>query len=105
MGEAARPSQEYGELAQLGERLVCNQEVTGSSPVFSTLFMAHRSAMGWRRQKAPTCETDGRTSGAGHWGPASDVSQRGPKGRAKDDRRTSGAGRRGPASDVSQRGP
>ena len=27
-----------GELAQLGERLVCNQEVTGSSPVFSTLF-------------------------------------------------------------------
>ena len=27
---------ERGELAQLGERLVCNQEVTGSSPVFST---------------------------------------------------------------------
>ena len=27
-----------GELAQLGERLVCNQEVTGSSPVFSTMF-------------------------------------------------------------------
>jgi hypothetical protein len=26
-----------GELAQLGERLVCNQEVTGSSPVFSNL--------------------------------------------------------------------
>ena len=26
-----------GELAQLGERLVCNQEVTGSSPVFSTI--------------------------------------------------------------------
>ena len=25
-----------GELAQLGERLVCNQEVTGSIPVFST---------------------------------------------------------------------
>jgi hypothetical protein len=25
-----------GELAQLGERLVCNQEVTGSRPVFST---------------------------------------------------------------------
>ena len=24
-----------GELAQLGERLVCNQEVTGSRPVFS----------------------------------------------------------------------
>ena len=27
---------EYGELAQLGERLVCIQEVAGSSPVFST---------------------------------------------------------------------
>ena len=39
-----------GELAQLGERLVCNQEVTGSSPVFSTIVArvcsrrdAHRS--------------------------------------------------------------
>ena len=29
-----------GELAQLGERLVCNQEVTGSSPVFSTMNFA-----------------------------------------------------------------
>ena len=29
---------QYGELAQLGERLVCNQEVTGSSPVFSITF-------------------------------------------------------------------
>ena len=28
--------QVFGELAQLGERLVCNQEVTGSSPVGST---------------------------------------------------------------------
>ena len=27
-----------GGLAQLGERLVCIQEVTGSSPVFSTIF-------------------------------------------------------------------
>ena len=26
----------WGGLAQLGERLVCIQEVTGSSPVFST---------------------------------------------------------------------
>ncbi len=25
-----------GELAQLGERLLCTQEVAGSSPVFST---------------------------------------------------------------------
>src|SRR6476660_4606011 len=30
---------QYGELAQLGERLVCNQEVTGSSPVFSTIVL------------------------------------------------------------------
>ena len=34
---------QYGELAQLGERLVCNQEVTGSSPVFSTLVLVFRS--------------------------------------------------------------
>lgn len=26
-----------GELAQLGERLVCNQKVAGSIPVFSTI--------------------------------------------------------------------
>ena len=37
---------QYGELAQLGERLVCNQEVTGSSPVFSTLFSL-RSPLGF----------------------------------------------------------
>ena len=28
-----------GGLAQLGERLVCIQEVTGSSPVFSTILV------------------------------------------------------------------
>ena len=33
----------YGELAQLGERLPCKQEVTGSTPVFSTsLIIAGR---------------------------------------------------------------
>ena len=37
---------QYGELAQLGERLVCNQEVTGSSPVFSTLFSRARLTRG-----------------------------------------------------------
>ena len=26
----------FGELAQLGEHLVCNQKVAGSSPAFST---------------------------------------------------------------------
>jgi hypothetical protein len=35
---------QYGELAQLGERLVCNQEVTGSSPVFSTSFCGREIA-------------------------------------------------------------
>ena len=29
-----------GELAQSGERLLCKQEVTGSSPVFSTVGRA-----------------------------------------------------------------
>ena len=29
---------EVGELAQMGERLLCTQEVTGSNPVFSTKF-------------------------------------------------------------------
>ena len=33
----------YGELAQLGERLVCNQEVTGSIPVFSTTKFADKA--------------------------------------------------------------
>ena len=40
-----------GGLAQLGERLVCNQEVTGSSPVFSTSLRSwQESAMsyGWQ---------------------------------------------------------
>ena len=35
-GGTKSPGSKLGELAQLGERLVCNQEVTGSSPVFST---------------------------------------------------------------------
>jgi hypothetical protein len=34
----------FGELAQLGERLVCNQEVTGSSPVFSTIRLGGGAA-------------------------------------------------------------
>jgi hypothetical protein len=29
----------FGELAQLGEHLVCNQKVTGSIPVFSTNYI------------------------------------------------------------------
>ena len=37
-----RVVQGLGELAQLGERLVCNQEVTGSSPVFSTTARGRR---------------------------------------------------------------
>ena len=38
------PGDGVGELAQLGERLVCNQEVTGSSPVFSTKVLT-----AWRK--------------------------------------------------------
>ena len=40
-----------GELAQLGERLVCNQEVTGSSPVFSTSLrsrLENAVSCGWQ---------------------------------------------------------
>ena len=33
-----------GELAQLAERLVCNQEVTGSIPVFSTSKVVPRDS-------------------------------------------------------------
>ena len=33
-----RQAKSGGELAQLGERLLCKQEVTGSIPVFSTKF-------------------------------------------------------------------
>ena len=32
----ARLESTYGDVAQLGERLVCNQEVAGSTPVVST---------------------------------------------------------------------
>src|SRR5215213_9523327 len=46
--ERHRPSRRFGELAQLGERLVCNQEVTGSSPVFSTSVCLVRAASSWR---------------------------------------------------------
>ena len=43
-GPALRSLGVGGELAQLGERLVCNQEVTGSSPVFSTSLRRTRDA-------------------------------------------------------------
>ncbi len=65
-----------GELAQLGERLLCTQEVTGSSPVFSTklekeaepfpserlslwLEFAHHSL--WRRWDKSTEESSLKT--------------------------------------------
>ncbi len=38
---------EVGELAQLGERLPCTQEVTGSNPVFST------SCSRWKQNGQP----------------------------------------------------
>ena len=33
-----RKKHHNGELAQLGERLLCTQEVSGSIPLFSTIF-------------------------------------------------------------------
>ena len=33
-----RPPFIYAEIAQLVEQLICNQQVTGSSPVFGTIF-------------------------------------------------------------------
>ena len=35
--EGTRSAQEYGGLAQLGERLLCKQEVIGSIPIISTI--------------------------------------------------------------------
>jgi hypothetical protein len=55
-----QPIEELGELAQLGERLVCNQEVTGSSPVFSTslsLTLANeRVSYGWQARRRLSAE-------------------------------------------------
>ena len=34
----------YGGLAQLGERLICIQEVNGSIPLFSTNFITYPSS-------------------------------------------------------------
>ena len=48
--DITRTQQSFGELAQLGERLVCNQEVTGSSPVFSTSFACERASVGSARR-------------------------------------------------------
>ena len=40
MIDAVRPArQEYGALAQLGERLLCKQDVVGSIPSGSTTFL------------------------------------------------------------------
>jgi hypothetical protein len=53
---ASRIDSLSGELAQLGERLVCNQEVTGSSPVFSTKIsgrMPPAFALGWGPSAQP----------------------------------------------------
>jgi hypothetical protein len=46
-----------GELAQLGERLVCNQEVTGSSPVFSTSLRSVGLPDGRQRELRPAGQT------------------------------------------------
>ena len=61
-----------GELAQLGERLVCNQEVTGSSPVFST-NVGFR--FGLHERESAEIESFGERNGAWPMGHASEASQ------------------------------
>ena len=41
--KTADPPSALGGLAQLGERLLCTQEVTGSNPVSSTTFLPLRN--------------------------------------------------------------
>ena len=53
-GERARQVRGHGAIAQLGERLLCKQEVTGSIPVGSTSAVGCEST----RQKAE--ESEGR---------------------------------------------
>ena len=43
-GTRLQPQRIHGDVAQLGERLVRNEEVTGSIPVISTIVLAGRSA-------------------------------------------------------------
>ena len=45
---------EYGGLAQLGERLPCKQEVSGSIPLISTRKKGTQSVLGtvWEEEKA-----------------------------------------------------
>ena len=60
MGERSRFS---GELAQLGERLVCNQEVAGSIPAFSNLAHQVDVASQVRRDETVTVTSPGQSSG------------------------------------------
>ena len=53
----AAGADEFGELAQLGERLVCTQEVTGSSPVFSTRSWQRRGG-GSEVERLARCRAD-----------------------------------------------
>jgi hypothetical protein len=46
----------YGAVAQLGERLVCNQEATGSIPVSSTKFWQAGGQMEWMEGLGPLVE-------------------------------------------------
>ena len=48
----ARPGDGAGAIAQLGERLLCKQEVTGSIPVGSTIF-EHPNNLQSRVSSAP----------------------------------------------------
>ena len=54
---------EFGELAQLGERLVCNQEVTGSSPVFSTIPRSLTRALDGKPERLSTVARRAKVEG------------------------------------------
>lgn len=49
----------YGDVAQLGERLPCTEEVTGSSPVVSTILTPDNA----RQRQKTTDNTEKRQTG------------------------------------------
>jgi hypothetical protein len=53
-----------GAVAQLGERLVCNQEATGSIPVSSTKF---NPMLGVKRNHRDSVHGSRKLLGAEHW--------------------------------------
>ena len=59
------PSQRGGAIAQLGERLLCKQEVTGSIPVGSTSNRNQESGIRNQRREAALVSDPSRASAIG----------------------------------------